>query len=362
MAGVRAGRARRTAAIGMVAAAVGLTASCAAAPANKTGQYCAVMSDSVGLYVDNPVTQMGYEIGRITDISPHATDVRVAFELTEPRRLPRDVKAVTRSISILADRSLELVGNPDSGPALAAGECIPLSRSFTPKTLSEVIGSAASFIDTIHPEDSENIGDVVRSLDQALHANGGGINELLTTSSTVVDSPDQAISDMGSITSNLAELTSLLAEMREPVKEILLNARENTWDVANSVEGGSRVLGGTIPLVEAAGDLENYLGESIQFMLDETSFDLRKMSTHAPWLANLMNPVPWWINTVANHYNSRPFHITYRPPMYRIRTPDGLALCGVMNASAPGSCADVAGEPYAVDVALLQYVLTEASR
>jgi phospholipid/cholesterol/gamma-HCH transport system substrate-binding protein len=33
-----------------------------------------------------------------------------------------------------------------------------------------------------------------------------------------------------------------------------------------------------------------------------------------------------------------------------------------MNASAPGSCADVGGRPYAVDVALLQYVLTEAQR
>jgi hypothetical protein len=33
-----------------------------------------------------------------------------------------------------------------------------------------------------------------------------------------------------------------------------------------------------------------------------------------------------------------------------------------MNASTPGSCADVQGTPYMVDTALLQYVLTEAQR
>jgi len=90
---------------------------------------------------------------------------------------------------------------------------------------------------------------------------------------------------------------------------------------------------------------------------------VRKLSAHAPRLANLLNPVPWWINTLANHYNNRPwFSIRYRPPLYRIRTPDGLALCNIMNASAPGSCADVQGQPYAVDVALLQYVLTKAAK
>jgi phospholipid/cholesterol/gamma-HCH transport system substrate-binding protein len=33
-----------------------------------------------------------------------------------------------------------------------------------------------------------------------------------------------------------------------------------------------------------------------------------------------------------------------------------------MNASMPGSCANVQGEPYAVDIALLQYVLSQVRR
>ncbi len=358
-------RVRQTAALALAAVAVVVPAgSCGrSGESHAYAEYCALMSDSVGLYVGNPVTQMGYQIGKVASITPETTHVRVDFSVTEQqRRLPRDVKAIIRSTSILADRSLELVGNLAPGPQLSVGECIPLARTSTPKSLSEVIGSAANFVNTINPNGSTNVGDVVRGLDQSLHDNGAGINQLLTSTSAVLDSPDQAITDIGSVITNLAQLTSTLNEIRGPLKEILTNAEKNTADVAQALYGGGQVLGGIGPITQLAGEVEEELGDEIQFTLDATSVATRKFSAHAPWLANLLNPVPWWVNTIANHYNNREFHITYRPPLYRIRTPNGLALCGIMNASMPGSCADVAGQPYAVDVALLQYVLTEANR
>jgi hypothetical protein len=77
----------------------------------------------------------------------------------------------------------------------------------------------------------------------------------------------------------------------------------------------------------------------------------------------MLNPVPRFINTMSYYVNNHQFDlIGWSPPVFRIRTPDGLALCGAMNASMPGSCADVNGQPHAVDVALLQYVLMEAAR
>ena len=77
------------------------------------------------------------------------------------------------------------------------------ARSATPKSLSEIIGSATSFLNQINPDDSTNVGDVVNGLDRALHNNGPAINQLLSTSSSVLDSPDEAVSDMRSIITNL---------------------------------------------------------------------------------------------------------------------------------------------------------------
>ncbi|MCV7323027.1 MlaD family protein [Mycobacterium intracellulare] len=355
-------RVYRVAAIALAAAAVAAGSSCAPRPETPHAGYCAIMPDSTGLYVGNPVTQMGYQIGKVTTITPGALDVRVGFTVTEPRLLPGDVKAIIRSTSILADRSLELVGNYESGPELPAGGCIPLTRSSTPKSLSEMIGSATVFLNSVNPDGSTNIGDAVHEFDQAIHNNGSGVNRLLSTASGILDRPDQAISDIGSIIINLAHLTSILTEIRGPLKEILHDARKTTPDISSAVQAGARIVDGVSWVAPLVADLEVNLGQETQFTLDTVGVSLRKLSAHAPELADLLNPVPWWINTVANHFNNRPFSpIRYRPPLYRIRTPDGVALCNIMNASTPGSCANVQGQPYAVDVALLQYVLSQAA-
>ena len=357
-------RASRAGVVALTAAAVATSgASCTSHQSRQGAAFCAIMPDSVGLYEGNPVTQMGYQIGTVTTITPAARDVRVEFNLAEPRRLPADVKAIIRSTSILADRSLELVGNYEAGPQLAPGGCVPLNRSSTPKSLSEVIGSATKFVNTINPQSSTNIGDAVRELDQALHNNGAGVNRLLTTSSDLLDSPDQAISDIGSITTNLAHLSSVLTEIRGPVKEILLDAQATTPDFVTALQAAWRLLDALPPTIRALADFETEIGTETQFTFDSTAVSLRKISRPRSRLANLLNVLPPWINSAANIINNHQWQtLRYRPPLYRIRTPDGLLTCNIMNASVPGSCADVEGQPYAVDVALLQYVLTQAAQ
>lgn len=347
----------------IVAGTVVATMSCAPAAGGPHADYCAIMADGIGLYVDNPVTQMGYPIGKVNAVTPSATDVRVDFTVNENRRLPADVKAVIRSTSILADRALELVGNYQEGPQLAAGGCIPLSRSATPESLSQVIGSLTTFVDSINPEGSKNLGGTVSGLDRLVRNNGAGVNTLLTSSSALLDSPDQAISHIGSIVNNLADLTNLITEIRGPLKEVLLDMKATMPDVVVAADGGNRMVPPIPPLIDAVADIETTLGEQTQLTLDTVAMSLRKMSPHATAMADLLNPIPGWINTAADHFNNRQFSIRYRPPMFRIRTPvEGLVACGFINARTPGSCVDVGGQPYAVDVALLQYVLTQANR
>ncbi|WP_163804611.1 MlaD family protein [Mycolicibacterium anyangense] len=346
----------------VAAAAVSCATPSASPASSNSADYCAVMPDSIGLYVGNPVTQMGFPIGKVKSVTPSAKSVRVDFTLTDDRPLPSDVRAVVRSPSVLADRALEMVGNYEKGPRLKPGECVPLDRSLTPKSLSQVIGSTTEFVNAINPKDSTNVGGTVAGLDQLMRGNGEATNKLLTSTSALLDSPDRAISEMGSIVTNLADLTTFLSDVRGPMKQILLDAVTTTPDLNRSLDGGTRLVRPFPALITAVGDLEQHAGDEIQLTLDSMSDALRKMTPHANAMADLFNPVPWWINTFANHVNNRGLSIRYRPPMYRIPTHDGLLQCGYMNAQVPGSCMDVAGQPYAVDVALLQYVLTMANK
>jgi virulence factor Mce-like protein len=347
-------------------ALVFIGSSCARRGPEQHAEYCAIMPDTVGLYVDNAVTQMGVRVGKVTAVKPSTRNVRVDFTVNE-RVLPQDVKAVIRSASILADRSLELVGNYDSGPKLAAGSCIPSERSFTAKSLSTAIGSATDFINAINPQGSTNIGDVLTGIDQSARSQGAALNKLLTTTSNVLDSPDQAIGDIGSVTKNLAVLTSTLRALEPAIKTVLTDGALVSPDIVGITSGASYSLYGLPDAITIAADLERELGPEIQELLDVMSVFTRKFSPRAPRYASLLNVAPRLINGIANFIQTRgntgagAFTIRYRPPLYRVRTPDGAFQCGYMNAALPGSCANVNGTPYAIDVALLQYVLTQAA-
>lgn len=347
-----------TAVAGVVA---GLT-SCSADAGSQAISHCALLPDAVGLYVGNPVSQMGYPIGTVDRITPGPMSVQVDFTLTEPRPLPNDVRAVVRSTSILADRALELVGNFDGDAALAPGECVPLGRSMTPKSLSEVIGAANTFVEGISPEMSSNIGDVIKQLDEAAIDSGVGVNQILSTSSALLDNPDSAISDMASIISNLAFLTDSLVEMRDPMKQIINDAVVTTPYLVGAVDGAQTMAEPLDEVITILSDLEVRAGEELQLTLEATADAMRILTPHARGLASLLDPLPWWINGATHHFNNREFVMSFRPPLYRIRTPNGPVVCHFMNLSMPGSCANVAGQPYGVDINLLQYVFLNASQ
>lgn len=345
-------------------AVVGVAASCGTPAATHSAMhYCAKLPDSIGLYVGNPITQMGYPIGTVDKITPSDRSVQVDFTVDADRALPQDVKAVVRSTSILADRALELVGNYHGGSKLVAGQCIALERSLTPKSLSETIGSANTFINGISPQASNNIGATIGQLNHSLHSNGAGINQILTTSSRLLNNADGPIGDMASIVRNLNTLTGALVEMRDPIKQILNDATTTMPDLVDAVTGAQHMAEPLPQLIVAVSDLETHAGDELQLTLNSVADAMRILSPHASGLASLLDPIPWWINTAANHFNNREFHLLRsRPPLYRIRTPDGVLACNLMNMSAPGTCANVAGQPYAVDVNLLQYVFLNASR
>ena len=354
---------RRVAVASLAIAAMLLCGSHAPFSTKQAAQYCAIMPDSVGLYVNNPVTQMGYEIGKVSSVTPSALSVRVDFTVDEQRALPANVKAVIRSTSILADRSLELVGNYDAGPKLSAGGCIPLDRSLTPKSLSQVIGASTNFINSISPEGSTNITGVLQGADQALRNQGPRANKLLTTMASVLDSPDQAIGDLSSITTNLNQLTTTLADLEPTLKSVFSDVDHIGPNIAATAWNASDAFEGIVPILTLAADLETQLGPQIQQLLDAVSVVIRKLAPRAPFYASILNAGPRYINGIANIVNNHEFGtLRYRPPLYRLRTPNGVLQCNIMNASVPGSCANVGGTPYAVDVALLQYVLTQAAR
>lgn len=255
--------------------------------------YCALMSDAIGLYVGNPVTQMGYEIGRVSDIEARDENVKVTFDLAGGRHIPADVQAVTRSKSLLADRSLELVGNHAEGPTLQPGDCIPQDRSFTPKNISEIAGSAADFVDELTIDGSQSVQGTISGLQEALDGIEGPANSMMRHAAEAARNPDQVTADIGSAIMDMAPLTDAALADWGRIKSILdqmPSIAEWGADLFPEVAAFDRGVGW---LVAVLYDVQRNYGDDIWPVVHGPVADLiRLAATRAPDLKSLYSTVP----------------------------------------------------------------------
>ncbi len=348
-------------AVALVAAGVVVGVTRATSAQSASVPYCALLPDSVGLYPGNPVTQMGFEIGTVNTISTvDATSVRVDFSVTDDRSLPADVRSIIRSTSILADRSLELVGNFEGGPVLQSGECTPLDRSATPKSISQIVASASDFVDEITPADSQNLTDAITGLDKILAGNGRDVNQLLTRAGQLMNSPDRAVADIAGIVSNVAQLTSMLNANTGPLKEIITALPATTSDITGALWGTTDLVDSLPGIIVLVNDLERRLGDQTQLVLDTLPTVISMAASRSTDIAAALDPLPGLIGLAAGATRADGrITVDYRAPRVRVTTPDPVALCHRFNRTMARSCSPVDGAGRIVDVSLLQLVFAE---
>lgn len=197
----------RTTAVALVV--ITMTSSCADVRNQvvrpTAGGYCALMSDSIGLYQGNSVTRMGVPVGVIERVEPTNTSVRVTFSIRRDVIVPADVKAVTRTPTILADRSMELSGDVSDDNLLAPGNCIPLERTFTAKSISETASAASSLVNQMTDAGAgDTVNRLLAGLSDQLAGNGTVMRDTFTNlASSVEYAPNSAVTD-GDLVKDLA--------------------------------------------------------------------------------------------------------------------------------------------------------------
>ncbi|AHH19871.1 Mce family protein MceD [Nocardia nova SH22a] len=344
--------------------AVGFTVVDPGGSASRSG-FCAQMPDAVGLYPGNPVTQMGLAVGRVDRIVPRGDHVEVSFVLDGDRRFPADVRAVTRSKSILADRSVELVGNYHAGPELTAGQCIPVEHSFTPKSISEIAGSAADFIDALSPDDDkESFEKAVDGFEQALRGQGDNARTMMLHASAAAASPDRLTADIGAIIENMAPLSDEALQRWPAIQAILDRMPEVVGAGIDLWPGVVDVCVGVGWLVNLLHDIQTNYGGDIWPVLQGPVVDaIHLAASRSKDIASLLDSVPPVAAMLRQQAaNDGGLSIDYRPPTVRLDSPAGAELCDAANRTAPGSCATADGHPQVPAAGLLDLVLAKGRR
>lgn len=229
----------------LISAAALTVGSCSLLPSSvndalgNTLQITADFDNIAGIYEGNPITVLGLDVGKVDKIVPKGTLVEVHMSIDKDVKIPKDAIAAIVSPSIVTDRHVELTPVYTGGATLSDGDHLPKARTKTPVELDTMIKTIDQFAAALKPEPGqEGIGPLSgRVLYPMLNGNGEKIRDTLNALSSAlkvgVDNKD-AIS---SIIVKLNDLTTMLAENDQSVRDFSNRVTQMTGLLAEQAPG-----------------------------------------------------------------------------------------------------------------------------
>lgn len=329
----------------MIAAAV--TAGVAQNAAAQATKHCAILPDSIGLYTGNPVTRMGYQIGTISSIDPRPEGVRVEFSVQAGQALPIGVRAVTRSKSVLADRSMELVDPPTrSGRTLDEATCIGRENTYTPASISEVAGSAADLLKQLQPKlDSTTVEDSITQIARSVDGLGPDVARLMRTASSAATDPEQLIADIGTIVTTMAPLSSQALDRWSDLESLVTKLPDATRVAGEELwPGAQRMIQGLVPLIHTVSEIQTRYGDDLWPIVGVAVDVLHVAAVRVPQVQKSLTALPVLADSMALAARSgRSSALRVTAPNVQVPVADPARVCAAMNSGRRTLCRVRAG-------------------
>ncbi|PXX58457.1 virulence factor Mce-like protein [Nocardia tenerifensis] len=333
----------------LVLAAVAVVGYRIAKPTPEMRSYCALMPDGIGLFEGSDVTVLGLRVGRVTRVEPSGDGARVDFEIPAAESLSVEVGATTLSDTLVADRTLALIGTAaDGAPAWDHERCI--TRTLTPKSLTATFNALAGLADELNggeqPERPDLIKDGIAALDTATAGHGQQINDIVRKLGAALNSPDAAIGHLGGLIDALADLAHSAANGWGDVKDMLTRLTA-ALQAANDqvVPPIVDVVEGLRDVLPAANEAIVTLGGPVLRRLDAAADNLPLLLAGIGTLRELIAQIPpltQAFSTAVDPATGRTA-ITYAPPAVALPDAAAAEVCAAINALAAGRCTDASG-------------------
>lgn len=234
-------RAAKTLCIGITALVLG---SCAVSSSvnNAVGNTIQVTADFeniAGMFEGNTITVLGLDVGKVDKIVPHGEFAEVHMSLDGDVEIPKDAMAVVVSPSIVTDRHIEMTPRYTEGETLSDGDHLPLQRTDVPVELDTMLQTIDKFAEALEPkEGQEGVGPLSgRVLYPMLDGNGAKMRDTLNALSSALKVGIDNKDAISTIIIKLNELTTMLAENDQAVRDFSRNATEMTTLLAEQAPG-----------------------------------------------------------------------------------------------------------------------------
>lgn len=253
-----------------------------------------------GIYPGSKVTVLGVPVGRVTEVTPQGTTVRVTMTLPHDVRLPAVLDAYVLSPALISDRSVELgPAYSGSGPTMADGHIIDVEHSHAPITFDTMLGSLSTLTSALGPGQGDIAQLMSRGADQ-WRGQGMQFNEAMRNLSSATGVLGARAEDISAVVDNLTTLMAAFNQRQVSLNQMVteLGQLGGAWadqnlDISQPMQDLKVVLQQVDTFVAAHGDdlgtIANNLG-AIGAVLNAKQ----------PQLAEFMDLVPLMMQNLSN--------------------------------------------------------------
>lgn len=172
-----------------------------------------------GLYAGNEVAVLGVPVGVVDSVTPRGSYVEVVMSVDRDVRIPADAMAALVSPQLITNRHVELApAYTGSGPELADGAHLPLTRTRTPVELDRILANFDQLGEALKG-DNQSGPMASRVLYPLLDGNGDRLRETLDELSAAFELTFANKDQISNTIVKLGEITQIIAENDQTVRD-----------------------------------------------------------------------------------------------------------------------------------------------
>src|ERR1700683_156433 len=181
----------------------------------------AYFAETIGVYPGSTVRILGVPVGTVDSVTPDGARVRVLMTLNSGVPVPADAGAVVIAPSVVADRYIQLTPAYTSGPELASGAVIPVTKTAVPVEVDQVYASLAKLASALGPNGANKHGaltDLIKTGAANLTGNGAYRRSMITEFSELSKTLGGSAGNLFASVVYLQQFTSMLKDNNGQVK------------------------------------------------------------------------------------------------------------------------------------------------
>jgi len=298
----------------------------------------AIFPRTVSLYEGSDVRVLGVPVGTVESVTPAGTGVKVEMSYDADLQVPADAQAVIISPSIVGDRFVQLTPVYKTGPQLADGATLDLSRTSTPLELDEVFGSIDQLTVALGPDGANKNGALSDLLDSAAKNWGGQgeqfhktIGDIGKLTGTLDDNKEELFGtarQLEDFISTLSKNDKTVGQFNQSMSQVSTMLAGERTELASSLRNLAQAMGQVSGFVKENKDI---LGKNIKGLNRVAKILVKQRDA----LDTILKVAPDALNNLALTYNPQAGTLDTRANMGniidQIQSDPALLLCTMLN-------------------------------